>query len=314
MKTKEEKVKANDWIVHLPVLKEEVIVHLNLKPGMFVIDGTADGGGHSLAILEKISPGGTLLMVDWDENLLKYAQSRLKEKKELLSSNRVIAVVENYARIPQILREYRLPKAEGLILDLGFSSFHLEQSERGFSFQRDEKLDMRYSTTENLATAAEVLNQLSERKLAEIFYRYGQERFSRQIAKSIVLYRRKKQIETTAQLLEIIDHSLPAREKFKRKIHPATKIFQALRIYVNRELENLESILKKLPAIIKSKGRCLIISFHSLEDRLVKNYFRYWQKEKKALVVNKKVIRPSFLERKQNPRSRSAKLRVLEII
>ncbi|MCL5004602.1 MAG: 16S rRNA (cytosine(1402)-N(4))-methyltransferase RsmH [Patescibacteria group bacterium] len=303
--------------MHTPVLLKESIAILDPKPEEFFIDGTVGSGGHSEAILEKIGPNGKLLCVDWDEKAIK----NLKNFKFKDLKKNVILVNGNYANLPEILKENNLPKADGLIVDLGFSSEQLS-SGKGFSFMKDEPLDMRYGDGE--MTAAEVINSFNEKDLADIFWKYGEERFSRQIAKKIVEERRKKRILTTFELVEIIKKAVP---KFyeKGRIHPATRVFQALRIYVNRELENLETLLKNLDKIIKNKpphqtklwcggkGRVAIISFHSLEDRLVKNYFRQMAKEGLAEILTKKPITPSEEEIKNNPRSRSAKMRAIEL-
>ena len=242
----------------------------------------------------------------------------------------IILVNGNYADLPEILKENKLPKADGLLLDLGMSSDQLEHSGRGFSFLRDEPLIMTYRT--NLAnrflTAAEVVNSFSGKELADIFWEYGEERYSRQIAKNIVEERNpraksaswligagqgKKRILTTFELVEIIKKAVPKNYE-QGRIHPATKVFQALRIYVNGELDNLEKLLKNLTAVLKPNGRAVIISFHSLEDRLVKNNFRQMVKERKAEFLAKKPIRPSIEEIRNNLRARSAKMRAIKII
>jgi 16S rRNA (cytosine1402-N4)-methyltransferase len=236
----------------------------------------------------------------------------------------------NYADLPEIFKKIHRPlkkseglKADGLIIDLGFSSEQIEQSGRGFSFLKDEPLIMRYAD-EGL-TAAEVINSFSEKDLADILWRYGEERFSRQIAPKIIEERKRKRILTTFELVEIIKKAVP--KKYERgRIHPATRVFQALRIYVNRELENLETLLKKLDPetdvlhrcgagkILNNKGRVAIISFHSLEDRLVKNYFKQMAKKGYAEILTKKPITPTKEEIKNNPRSRSAKMRAVKIL
>ena len=274
-----------------------------------------------MEIFKKISPGGRLLGIDWDEDNIK----KLIEVKKLRNRKNIILVNDNYANLPEILKKEKLPKADGLLLDLGFSSEQLEKSGKGFSFLRDEPLNMRYNVEinnngqatrdkrqETGITAAEVINSFSEKELADIFWKYGEERFSRRIAKNIVAVRKKKPIKTTFDLVEIIRKSLP-RYYERGRIHPATRVFQALRIYVNDELGNLEKLLEHLDKIVKNKGRAVIISFHSLEDRLVKNYFRQFTKEGIAKILTKKPIRPTPEEVVLNPRSRSAKLRALSM-
>ena len=288
-------------MTHTPVLLKEAIEILNPQPGEFFIDGTIGGGGHAIEITKRIEPNGILLGIDWD----KEAIQRFKVKG--LRFKNLILVQGNYADLPEILEKHNLPKADGLLLDLGMSSDQLENSGRGFSFLRNEPLDMRYNH-DNGATAAGVVNSFSEKDLAEIFWQYGGEKFSRLIAKKIIEERRNKRILTTFDLVEAVKKSTP-RNYERGRIHPATRTFQALRIYVNDELGNLETLLQNLCQIIR--GRAAIISFHSLEDRLVKNYFRQMAKEGMAEILTKKPIRPTNEEIQANPRSRSAKLRAI---
>ncbi len=291
--------------MHIPVLLKEVIEILNPQSEEFFIDGTVGSGGHAMAISEKIGPKGKLLGLDWDEKAVKSFKLKIKNLKP-----KIIVVHANYADLPEILKKHNLPKADGLILDLGFSSESLESS-RGFSFLKNEPLDMRYDTKQNI-TAAEIINSFSEKDLAEIFWQYGEERFSRQIAKKIIQERKNKNIKTTFDLVEIIKKAIP-RNYERNRINPATRVFQALRIYVNQELGNLEKLLNNVNKIIKDKGRIAIISYHSLEDRLVKNYFLELKNQGEALILTKKPIRPTLKEIKENPRSRSAKLRAITL-
>ena len=314
--------------MHKSVLLKESIAILNPQPGEFFIDGTIGSGGHSEAILEKIGPSGKLLGIDWDRKAIENC------KLGIGNFSNVILVNGNYANLTEILKEKKLPKADGLIIDLGFSSEQIENSNKGFSFMKDEPLIMLYYTRTDtdktqtntdvqyesvssqyksaFMTAAEIVNSFNEKDLADIFWKYGEERFSRQIAKKIVEERKKGRILTTFELVEIIKKAVP---KFyeRGRLHPATRVFQALRICVNRELENLETLLKKIPEIMKSKGRAAIISFHSLEDRLVKNYFKQMAKEGYAEILTRKPITPTEEEIKNNPRSRSAKMRAIQI-
>ncbi|PIR44318.1 16S rRNA (cytosine(1402)-N(4))-methyltransferase [Candidatus Wolfebacteria bacterium CG10_big_fil_rev_8_21_14_0_10_31_9] len=300
--------------MHIPVLLNEVLENLDPKPGEFFIDGTINGGGHAKEILKKIEPNGILLGTDLDEEIIKKSNDSIESKKA-----KVILVHSNYADLLKVLKKEKLPQADGLLLDLGFSSEQLESPNKGFSFLKDEVLDMRYDTemrNEKLEnrqiTAAEVVNSYSEKDLADIFYKYGEERLSRRIAKVIIEERRKKRILTTLEFAEIIKKAVP--KSYERgRIHPATRTFQALRIYINQELENLQRILGDLDKIIKPNGIVAIISFHSLEDRIVKHFFKQIEKEKKGKIITKKPIIAKNEEIKINPRSRSAKLRVIQI-
>jgi len=284
---------------HIPVLLKEVVEYLNPKPGDFMIDGTIGGGGHAEEILKKIGPKGKLLGIDWDKKNIENLKSKFKDYPN------AILIRGNYADLPEILEKEKLPEADGLLIDLGFSSEQLE-SGRGFSFQKDEVLDMRYEGEGQ--TAAEIVNSLPEKDLADIFWKFGEERYSRQIAKKIVEERRRERILTTGRLAEIAKLAVPKNYE-KGRINPATRIFQALRISVNDELGNLGRLLGNLEKVLKNKGRAAAISFHSLEDRMVKNFFREAKKSGKAEILTKKPITASDEEIKENPRSRSAKLR-----
>ncbi len=323
--------------MHVPVLLKETIEILNPQPEEFFIDGTIGSGGHAVKIFEKILPSGKLLGLDLDKNSLEIAEAKIltelriknrpsgdlpRAKTEL--RNNLILVQGNYADLPEILKKHKLPKADGLLLDLGFSSEQLEG--KGISFLKNEKLDMRYDSESKNPTAAEIINSFNEKDLADIFWKYGEERLSRQIARKIIEERKKKTIKTTFDLVEIIKKAIPFRHN---RLHPATKVFQALRIYVDNELENLEKLLSNLGKIIKGRkikgparnathsvagGQVAIISYHSLEDRLVKNCFRDLKNQGKAQILTKKPIRPSQEEIIDNPRSRSAKLRAIVLI
>ena len=257
-------------VQHRSVLLKEVLEVLNPKEGEFFIDGTLDGGGHAQAILEKLDERGILLGIDLDAAMTNVF---IAKRQGQSAGPKVVAINGNYADTPQIIKEQKLPKADGFLLDLGFSSEQLE-SGHGFSFLKDEPLDMRYSVTgDTYQTAAEVIHSIREDALAEIIAGYGEERYARKIANAIVIARRKKKIITTYDLVSVIKAALPKNYE-RGRIHPATRTFQALRIYVNNEVKNLGAVLNVLPDIMKSGGRDAIISFHSLEDRLVKNAFR----------------------------------------
>jgi len=291
--------------VHIPVLLYEVIKFLNLEPGKFIVDGTVNGGGHAEEILKPLGVRGNFLGIDWDQDVLIGTRERLGAKRN------VRLVQGNYAELPKILKEQKMPLADGLLLDLGFSSEQLEWRGRGFSFMKDEPLRMTYDTTR--PSAAEVLRQLSEQELTKIIYDFSNERFARRIAHAIKLAEREGKILTTGELAAVIEKAVPGNYEMRR-LNPATRTFQALRIYVNDELGNLEKVLKSLTQIVAPGGRVVIISFHSLEDRLVKNNFKKLVQDKKAKLLTKKPITATREEIVENPRSRSAKLRALEII
>ncbi len=269
-----------------------------------------------MEILRLIMPRGKFLGLDWDLGMLNQARKKIIETTDLRSliSKQIFLVQDNYIEIPKILEKRGLGKADGLIIDLGMSSVHLESSKRGFSFLRDEPLDMRFDPKEGRLTAADIVNTKSYWELKKIFKDFGEERFAEPIARKIIEERNKKIISSSKELADMIASIVPRpRKKFAVKIHPATKTFQALRIFVNDELQNLEKVLGVLDKIVCPNGRVVIISFHSLEDRLVKRKFREMAKEGAAKLTNKKPLTPTEEEVKINPRSRSAKLRGLII-
>lgn len=289
--------------VHLPVLLDEVIHYLAPRDGGLYVDGNLGLGGHSGAILAASSPGGRVVGFDWDEDALAQARVNLER-----FAGRVEFVRRNFAEIKETLPGMGLDKVDGLLLDLGLSSLQLDGSGRGFTFQGSEPLDMRMDVSRP-ETAADLLNRASEQELADIFYLYGEERQARRIASRVVDVRRKIPLATTDQLVKIVENAVP-RRFWPKKIHVATKVFQALRIAVNRELDNLEKILGSVTDIVKPGGRICIISFHSLEDRLVKRAFR----NNPALVpLTAKAVTAAEHEIMVNPRSRSARLRVAAV-
>lgn len=297
--------------MHIPVLLKETIESLNLSNGKFIIDGTLNGGGHAREIIGKIMSKGTFLGIDLDEEIISQTKSDLiKEFPDF--KDKLFFKRGNYKDIPRIISEMKLTEPDGIILDLGFSSFHIDQSQRGFSFQKDEALDMRYDRSSGIP-AYQIVNSTDEKTLADIIWKFGEERFSRQIAKAIVRERRKKKITTSKELAEVIASAVPGFYR-RGRTNPATKTFQSLRIVVNDELGNLETFLKAVPQLMNKNGRLSIISFHSLEDRIVKNFFNQFKKEGKAKILSKKPIIASEEEIDSNPKSRSAKLRVLEMI
>lgn len=285
---------------HDPVMVGEVLDLLQVGPHREWVDGTLGLGGHARAILEKSSPEGRLLGIDRDSAALKIAGARLSE-----FASRAILRHGSYDHTSTYLREVGWSQVDGMILDLGLSSFQLEDPTRGFSFLRDSALDMRMDLEEEV-TARELLDDLPEKALGSIFREYGEERFSGRIARSIVNSRRAAPIRTTLELCQIVSRAVPFSNS---KIHPATRVFQALRIAVNRELSILRNFLAQPPDFLKVGGRLAILSYHSLEDRLVKNAFRSFENYRP---VTKKPLRPTEAETRKNPRARSAKLRVLE--
>jgi len=290
-------------LIHKPVLFKEVIRILDPKQEEFFVDGTIGGGGHAEEIFKKISPGGTLLGIDWDKDAIARCRTRFGNRED------VILEVGNYANLPSILRMRELGKVDGLLLDLGFSSDQIEHSGRGFSFINSEPLIMTYS--DDAMPVRDLLKQITEKDLADAINNYGEERFAQRIARAIKTAGRKNKIGTSKELAEIISSAVPAAYRHGR-LHPATRTFQALRIYANQELENLKRILAELPHIMNRGGRVAIISFHSLEDRIVKHAFGQLDRDGVANIITKKPITASEREVSNNPRSRSAKLRALE--
>lgn len=289
---------------HEPVLLKEVLLWLAVKPGGLYVDGTVGLGGHSQAILEASAPNGFLVGFEWNRESLALAEERLAP-----FAGRFLLVRENFAKIHAVLKDLRKIPVDGVLVDLGLSSFLIEGSGRGFSFLRDEPLDMRMDDRFS-QTARDLVNTLPAPQLEELIRAYGEERFARRIAKAIAEARRRKRIETTKELAEIILEAVPPSARYRR-IHPATRTFQALRIVVNRELENLKRFLEEAPNCLKPGGRLVVISFHSLEDRLVKQAFK---NDPRLRVLTKKPVVASKEEIRRNPRARSAKLRAAERI
>ena len=285
---------------HLPVLLEETIRFLDPVDGGIYVDGTLGLGGHSETILQACGPSGRVIGFEWDADALAFARQRLSPFAE-----RFTAVHRNYSEIKVGLADLGIDRADGLLLDLGVSSLQLDTRERGFSFKGTGPLDMRMDRRRDL-TAAEIINTYSREELADLFYYLGEERQSRRIAAAIAKEREKDRIDSTARLASIIAMAVP--KKFHpKKIHVATKVFQALRIAVNQELENLTTILDSLTDFLCPGSKICIISFHSLEDRLIKRRFR---DNPLLQILTKKPVVPDMDECGRNPRARSAKLRV----
>jgi len=299
--------------MHIPVLLREAIENLNLKEGDTVIDGTFGGGGHAQEICKLIGSTGTLVGIDLDRNALNYANEKLKSGK-----CKIILEKENFRNLDKVLVKVGIKKVNAILLDLGFSSDQIEISGRGFSFRGNPPaggepllMTLNDSPDEESLTAKEIINEWEEENIADVIYGYGEEKFSRQIAKKIVEMRKEKPIETTQDLVRIIEKAVPNWYKHK-KIHFATKTFQALRITVNDEIGALKEALPKAISALNTGGRVAVISFHSIEDRQVKTFFNIKKKEDIGNVITKKPIVPSMQEIINNPRSRSAKLRVFQ--
>jgi len=290
---------------HIPVLLKEVITALDPKQGEFFVDATVNGGGYANGIIRKIDASGKFLGIDWDKRILEQAKEDILSKYKACDTQ-YIFVSDNFANTHQILKAKKLGRADGLVLDLGFSTEQIENSGKGFSFMRDEPLIMTYS--DESQPVADILKKLTEKELEKIIQEFGEERFSGRIAKAIKENQKLKPIQTAKALAKIIKSAVPKNYE-KGRIHPATRTFQALRIYANKELENLEKILKNLKSILKPGGRVAIVSFHSLEDRIVKKNFKDLSQSKTMELITKKPITPSLDEIRNNPRSRSAKLR-----
>ncbi len=290
--------------MHVPVLLDEVIAALDPRPGENFIDATFGWGGHSRAILEKNAPDGLVLGLDRDKESL----DDFKTENGTIDG-RLILENANFSDIRQAVARHNLEKIDGVLFDLGMSSWHVDESGKGFSFSRDEPLDMRFGSSDEL-TAAEIINGWSAGELEKIFKEYGQEKFSKRIAKNIEKSRRQKKIETTRQLAETIGKALPAGpENLKERSY--SRIFQALRIAVNDELENIGKGLEEAFDILAPGGRLAAISFHSLEDRLVKTKFREWAVSGRAKLLFKKPVAPGENEVGRNPRAKSARLRAI---
>lgn len=289
---------------HKPVLTEEVLLYLDPQPGKTYLDVTFGSGGHTQAILEK-EPNCSVIAMDWDERAFELFGESLQEKYP----GRLHFIWGNFALLYKLLKREGYGKVDGILADFGTSQVQIHERP-GFSFAKDAPLDMRMSPPHQKETAADVVNHIDERTLSDIFFSYGQERWSRQVARAIVEERKKKQIKTTTDLVAIIDRVIP---KTGEKIHKATRIFQALRIYINKELSNIQSFLPAACQALLPGGRLVCISFHSLEDRLVKQFFKEQGELGVLKVLTPKVVKATQEEVKANPSSRSALLRAAQI-
>lgn len=305
---------------HIPVMLGPVLELLNCKPGGIYVDATLGGGGYSQAILDRSAPEGVVLGLDWDQEAIDRVRERLGGY-----AGRFIPEKADYADIRTVLLRHRLDAVDGIVADLGLSSFQIEDPERGFSFNLGGPLDMRMNRDLTL-TAADLVNSLSEQDLANLIFRYGEERLSRRIARAIAAERKKQRITETLELAELVRRAVP-KTKDSARIHPATRTFQALRIAVNHELESLERFLPEALAALKPGGRLCIVAFHSLEDRIVKETFRKWAQSCRCprelavcecggrplvRLLSRKALRPSLSEIESNARARSARLRAVE--
>ena len=305
---------------HKPVLLQECIEGLQIKPDGIYVDGTMGGAGHSIEIVKRLSSEGKLIGIDRDEEALKASKERLSEYKN------VTYIHDNHDNIKEILQKLGINQVDGILLDLGVSSYQLDERNRGFSYLGENELDMRMDKSQEL-TAKKVVNYYSEKELANIIYEYGEERFSRQIAKNICNYRKEKTINTTKELVDIIEKSIPKSKQHDG--HPAKRTFQAIRIEVNNEIKPLYNTVKDCIDCLKPQGRLCIITFHSLEDRAVKNAYieakgkctcppdlPYCVCGAKTLgnIITKKPIIATKEEQEENSRSKSAKLRIFERI
>jgi 16S rRNA (cytosine1402-N4)-methyltransferase len=301
--------------VHVPVLLDEVIAGLQPQRGGYFVDCTVGLGGHAAAILEKLSPSGRLLGIDADPEAIKLSQDKLSDYGEAFT-----LVNDNFVNLEAICKRYHFHPVDGILFDLGVSSLQLDTAERGFSFHLDAPLNMRFDPGQGL-TASDIVNSFSEQELAKLIEKYGEERHSRRIARYIV---QNRPIATTVELARLVEQALGGK---RARIHPATRTFMALRIAVNSELQNLELALKQTINLLRPGGRLTVISYHSLEDRIVKQFMRYAASsclcppgtvicrcghQPTLKLISRKVIKPTSLETESNPRSRSAKLRIAE--
>jgi len=304
---------------HKSVLLNEVIESLNIKADGYYVDGTLGGGGHALEVVKRLG-SGKLIGIDWDSDAIKAATQRLNDY-----SNSVIIIRDNYVNIENILKRENIDKVDGIYIDLGVSSYQLDTAERGFTYRYDAPLDMRMDDRNELK-ASDIVNDYSESELFHIIRDYGEDRFAKNIAKHIVEYRNKKRIETTFELVDIIKASIPMKIQVTGG-HPAKRTFQAIRIELNKELEVLTASINVMIDLLKPGGRLSIITFHSLEDRIVKQAFKKAESpcvcpkkfpvcvcgnKSKGRVITRKAILPSEEELEENSRSKSAKLRVFE--
>ncbi len=308
--------------MHRPIMPEETIRLLNIRPDGIYVDGTLGGGGHSSEIAARLGSGGRLIGIDQDGDAIEAAGKRLAPY-----ADRVTIVRDNYSQMGRILKDLSISGVDGILLDLGVSSYQLDKPERGFTYREDAPLDMRMDQRQD-RTARDIVNGYSEKELAGIIRNYGEERYARSIARHIVMARQKHPVETTGELTEIIREAIPGKARAGSG-HPAKRTFQAIRIELNQELSVLKNHLEEMIDLLEDRGRICVITFHSLEDRIVKNTFRTCEnpcicppdfpvctcgRRSKGKVITRKPLVPGDREMEENSRSRSAKLRVFERI
>ena len=308
---------------HIPAMLDEVVFYLNCRPGKIYVDGTLGGAGHARAICSSITPGGVFIGIDQDIDAINHAKTALQN-----FSLHIHLIHGNFVRLPEFLSQLNIDAVDGLLLDLGVSLHQLENSGRGFSFRKEEPLDMRMDI-QTSETAEMLVNKLAQDNLQNIFKEYGEERWARQIAANIVKIRRGEKITTSNQLAQIVVDSIPRQAAARQKIHPATRVFMALRIAVNRELDKLRDFLEYAADFLNPGGRLCVLSFHSLEDRIVKQRLKALEKgctcppqlprcicgqKPQVRILTKKVVRPTAEEIAANPMARSTRLRAAEKI
>ncbi len=306
---------------HIPAMPREVAYYLNGQPGKIYVDCTLGGCGHARGICEKMIPGGMLIGIDQDADAIQNAEIALKDYLQ-----QVHLFHGNFVQTADFLSQLNINAVDGMLLDLGLSFHQIAESGRGFSFKADEPLDMRMDVRSD-TTAEDLIHRLDEADLADLFFRYGEERHSRAIARKIVEIRKRQTISTSRQLAEIVSGAVPPFVRYKSRIHPATRVFMALRIAVNHEIERLEEFLKQVADLLNPGGRLCVLSFHSLEDRMVKQHMRQLQskctcppdfprcicnKVPIARLLTSKAVRPTENEIQQNPMARSTRLRAME--
>jgi len=306
---------------HIAVMLKETVDYLNCKPGKIYVDCTLGGSGHAKAICQEIAPEGLLIGIDQDNDSIRNAKKVLKPYESI-----VRIFHDNFVNLPVILRQLNISAVDGILLDLGISFHQIESSGRGFSFNKDEPLDMRMNAASG-PTVEDLINSVSEKDLRHMFKIYGEERRARQIARRIIQVRGQKEISSSKQLAQIVCDAIPKRARVHQRIHPATRVFMALRIAVNKELDRLEAFMENVVDLLNPKGRLCVLSFHSLEDRIVKHRLKTLEKgcicppdfpkcvcnKKKAIrILTPKVLRPTKEEITVKPRARSTRLRAIE--